>query len=166
MLMAQAGASAAIGLGYSRRNGPWLLFTVIAAIVLCALAGIVRSGSHAAWLVAVSVEAGLAAGGLFRFAYTRYMGGSLLAIITLGVLLHPAVAGAFARARQRKAADDCAALAGIAGDPVCGPAAGRQVDAEFHDATRGGGRAADGNLATILSQGIPPEGAALSRERA
>jgi hypothetical protein len=141
MLVAQAGALAAIGLGYSRRNVPWLSFTVVAAIALCGLAYLVRSGGHATWLVAVSVEAFLVALGLIRFAYARYMGGSLLAIISLGVLLHPAVADAFARVRQRE-------------------------PAEFHDVIQGGGRAADGALATILTQGIPPEGAALSRERA
>jgi len=149
MLVAQAGASAAIGVGYTRRNAPWLLLTIVAAVALCALASVVRSGSHAAWLVTVSAEAGLVAAGLFSFAYARYLGGSLLAIVTLGVLLHPAVAAAFARVRQREPAIEDAVLA----------------DA-FPDPTRGGGRPADGTLATILTQGIPPEGAALSRERA
>jgi hypothetical protein len=141
LLFAQAGASAVIGVAYSRRNAPWLLISVIAAIVLCALAGVVRSGNHGPWLAAVSVETVLVATGVIRFIYARYLGGSLLAIISLGVLVHPAVAGAFARARPLE-------------------------PAELPAAIDGGGRAADSRLATILTQGIPPEGAALSRERA
>ena len=94
--MAQAGASAAIGLGYSRRNAPWLLLTILVAVAVCGLAGLIRSGSHTAWLAAVSLEVCLVAVGLFLFAYDRYLGGTLLAIIALGTLLHPAVARAFA----------------------------------------------------------------------
>lgn len=141
MLLAQASASAAIGLGYGRRNAPWLLLTVVVAIAVCALAVVIRSGGQTAWLVAVGVEAAVVGAGLIGFAYARYLGGSLLAIVSLGVLVHPGVAGAFGRGRQH--------------EPV-----------ELHEARDGGGRAADGRLATILSQGIPPEGAALSRERA
>lgn len=33
--------------------------------------------------------------GLIRFIMSRYLGGTLFAMITLGVLLHPAVARAF-----------------------------------------------------------------------
>jgi hypothetical protein len=141
LLLAQAGASAAIGLSYGRRTAPSVLVTVVVAAAVCALAVVVRSGSHTGWLVAVGVEAVLVPAGLFRFAYARYLGGSLLAIVSLGVLLHPAVAGAFGRVRQRE-------------------------PAELVEAMDGGGRAADSRLATILSQGIPPEGAALPRERA
>ena len=97
MMTAQAGASAAIGLAYSRRNVPWLVLTILVALALCGLAAMVRSGSHAAWLIAISGESALAAIGLFRFAYARYMGGTLLAMVSLGALLHPAVARAFGR---------------------------------------------------------------------
>lgn len=62
-------------------------------------------------------------------------------VLSLGVLVHPAVVGAFARARRRETGELAVAIAG-------------------------GGRAADSRLATILTQGIPPEGAALPRERA
>src|SRR5215472_3318704 len=86
MLLAQAGASAVIGVAYSRRNAPWLVFTVVAAIVVCALAGVVRSGNHGAWLAAVGIEAALVATGVIEFVYARYLGGSLLAILSLGVL--------------------------------------------------------------------------------
>jgi hypothetical protein len=125
LLVAQAGASAAIGLGYSRRNMPWLVVTLIAAVVLCGLAGLVRSGSHPTWLIAISVESGLAAVGLFRFAYAGYMGGTLLALITLGTLLHPAVARAFAAApRRRGHPGELPAVADVAPDGVGDPAIG------------------------------------------
>jgi hypothetical protein len=98
LLVAQAGATAAIGLAYNRRNVPLLLLTILIALALCGLAGLIRSGSHPAWVAAMSLEACLVALGLFRFVYDRYLGGTLLAIITLGTLLHPAVARAFAAA--------------------------------------------------------------------
>ncbi len=96
LLLAQAGACAAIGVGYSRRNLPWLVLTVIVAMAVCGLAVLVRSGGHGTWLTAITVESALVAVGLFRFAYVGYLGGTLLAIITLGTLLHPAVSRAFA----------------------------------------------------------------------
>ena len=102
LLVAQAGASAAIGLSYSRRHMPWLAVTIVVAVALCGLAALIRSGGHAVWLTAVCTESGLVAVGLFRFASARYMGGSLLAIVTLGTLLHPAVAGVFAATSGRK----------------------------------------------------------------
>jgi hypothetical protein len=107
LLLAQGGASAAIGLGYGRRNMPWLLLTIVVAVVVCGLAALVRSGGHGTWLTAITVESGLVAVGLFRFAYVSYLGGTLLAIITLGTLLHPAVSRAFAAASEvERAADD------------------------------------------------------------
>lgn len=96
--MAQAGSSAAIGLAYSRRNVPWLLISLAAAAVVYVLARLVRNGGHTAWLVAITIESALVAVGLFRFAYAGYLGGTLLAIIALGTLLHPSVARAFALA--------------------------------------------------------------------
>jgi hypothetical protein len=96
LLLAQAGACAAIGVCYSRRNLPWLLLTIGVALALCGLAALVRSGGHGAWLTAMTAESALVAVGLFRFAYAGYLGGTLLAIITLGTLLHPAVSRAFA----------------------------------------------------------------------
>ena len=77
------------------------MLTLIVAVALCGLAGLVRSGSHSTWLVAIAAESGLVAVGLFRFAYARYVGGTLLALVTLGTLLHPAVARAFAAAPRR-----------------------------------------------------------------
>ena len=98
LLLAQAGACAAIGACYSRRNLPWLLLTITVALAVCGLAALVRSGGHGTWLTAITVESALVAVGLFRFAYAGYVGGTLLAIITLGTLLHPAVSRAFAAA--------------------------------------------------------------------
>lgn len=94
-MVAEAGASAAIGVGYNRRNLPWLLAAFAVAVALCGLAALVRSGTHTAWLAAITVESALVAVGLFRFAYAGYLGGTLLAIIALGTLLHPQVSRAF-----------------------------------------------------------------------
>jgi len=115
LLFAQAGASAAVSIGYSRRNVHSVLVAVLIAVVICGLAGLVRSGGHVAWLVAVSFESGFVAAGLFRFAYFRYLGGTLLALITLGTLLHPAVARAFAGWR-RDTEHSAVAGAVLAGD--------------------------------------------------
>ncbi len=122
LLLAQAGACAAIGIGYSRRNLPWLVLTLVLAVVVCGLATLVRSGSHGAWLTSITVESALVAVGLFRFASAGYLGGTLLAIITLGALLHPAVSRAFAPAPGPAAhdlglADEAAEL----GSSVAGP---------------------------------------------
>src|ERR1700722_194318 len=117
LVLAQAGASAAIGIAFSRRNMPWLVLMILIAIALLGLAAIVRSGSHATWLAAICVESALTAVGLFRFGSVSYMGGTLLAIVTLGTLLHPAVARAFAGAPGwQVAARDHPALAEASGD--------------------------------------------------
>jgi hypothetical protein len=65
------------------------------AVAAGLLAGLVRSGSHAAWVAAVTCEATLTLVGLVRVATGQYAGGSLLAIATLGLLVHPAVGRAF-----------------------------------------------------------------------
>jgi hypothetical protein len=98
--VAQAGASAAVSLSYGRRNVPSVLLAIAIAAALCGLAAIVRSGSHTAWLIAIAFESGFVTVGLFRYAYARYLGGTLLAIIALGTLLHPAVARAFSGPRE------------------------------------------------------------------
>jgi hypothetical protein len=62
---------------------------------------------------------------LFRFAYADYLGGTLLAIIALGALLHPSVARAFALAPSlRAAARDHSGLAEAPGEVLRGGAAG------------------------------------------
>jgi O-antigen ligase len=125
LVVAEAGACAAIGVGYNRRHLPWLLLTVAVAVALCGLAALVRSGTHTAWLAAITVESGLVAIGLFRFAYAGYLGGTLLAIITLGTLLRPAVSRAFSAGRdtaeltvgQHSLAESAAELQGSAASP-------------------------------------------------
>ncbi|MGO8958303.1 MAG: hypothetical protein ACLQFR_13165 [Streptosporangiaceae bacterium] len=112
LLIAQAGVCAAIGICYGRRNTPLLVLTIVAAIAVCSPAGNVRSGSQSAWLLALSVEATAVAVGLFRFAYPGYLGGTLLAIVSLGTLLHPQVARAIAPAPAwRRAVRDRSGLA-------------------------------------------------------
>jgi hypothetical protein len=99
LLLAQAGASAAVSLSFSRKNVPSVLIVLGVAAVLCGLAGLVRSGSHLAWLAAVMFESGYVVVGLVRFAFAPYLGGTLLAIVALGTMLHPTVAARFASAR-------------------------------------------------------------------
>jgi hypothetical protein len=100
LLLAQAAVTAAIGLAYLRRSMTWLLVILMVTVALCWLAGLVRSGGHAAWLAAVGAEAVLVAAGLAAIMSARYPGGTLLAMATLGVLLHPAVGRAFGPARR------------------------------------------------------------------
>ena len=70
-----------------------ITLTLVAA--LCGIALVVRSGTQSGWLLAVAAESAVVLFGLFRFATSRYLGGTLFAIITVGTLLHPAVARAF-----------------------------------------------------------------------
>ena len=58
-------------------------------------------GYFLGWLVAVGFEVAFVAYGLSRFFAARYLGGTLFAIITLGTLVHPAVARAYAVAPLR-----------------------------------------------------------------
>ena len=74
---------------------PGPLFVLMLAVAAGLLAGLVRSGSHAAWVAAVTCEATLTLVGLVRVATGQYAGGSLLAIATLGLLVHPAAGRAF-----------------------------------------------------------------------
>jgi ribose/xylose/arabinose/galactoside ABC-type transport system permease subunit len=101
LVVAQAGLAAAIGLLYSRRHLPSIVITLTLVAALCGVALVVRSGSQASWLVAVAAESAFVAIGLFRFATSRYLGGTLFAIITVATLLHPAVARAFSGAPRR-----------------------------------------------------------------
>jgi hypothetical protein len=96
LIMAQAGLSAAIGLAYSRRHLPSIIITLMLVAALSGLAVATRSGTHAGWLTAVTCESAFIGFGLVRFITSRYLGGTLLAVIAWGVLLHPAVARVFA----------------------------------------------------------------------
>jgi hypothetical protein len=96
LVIAQTGLAAAIGLPYSRRHLPSIVITLMLVAALWGLALVVRSGTHAAWTLAIGFETAFILFGLFRFFTSRYLGGTLFAIITLVTLLHPAVARAFA----------------------------------------------------------------------
>lgn len=96
LVLAQTALAAAIGLPYSRRHLPSIVITLMLVAALWGLAMVVRSGTHAAWTLATGFEAAFILFGLFRFFTSRYLGGTLFAIITLGALLHPAVVRAFA----------------------------------------------------------------------
>jgi hypothetical protein len=104
LVVAQTALAAAIGLPYSRRHLPSILITLMLVAALWGLALVVRSGTHAAWIFAIGFETAFILFGLFRFFTSRYLGGTLLAILALGTLFHPAVARVFTtqpgRARQ------------------------------------------------------------------
>jgi hypothetical protein len=70
----------------------WLLFVPMLAVAAGLLAGLVRSGPHAAWVAAVTCEATLTLVGLVRVATGQYAGGSLLAVATPGLLMGQALA--------------------------------------------------------------------------
>jgi ribose/xylose/arabinose/galactoside ABC-type transport system permease subunit len=97
MMVAQTLCSAAVGLFYSRRHLTSIIITLSLVVVLAGLVLLIRTGTHTAWLTAVGLESIYLIFGLYRFATSRYLGGTLLAIITLGVLAAPSVARAFGR---------------------------------------------------------------------
>jgi hypothetical protein len=121
MIVAQTVSVAAIGLLYSRRHLPSIIFTLTLVAVLWALALLIRSGAHAAWLTAVGVESVYMLFGLYKFTTSRYLGGTLFAIITLAVLARPSVARAFGSQPGR--ADRGFSEGGLA-DTAGGPAGG------------------------------------------
>jgi hypothetical protein len=125
LVVAQAVLAGAIGLCYSRRNVPWIVLTVMLAIALCGLAAGLRSGTHAAWVLAVGFEVTFVMIGLFRFLTARFLGGTLFAIIALGVLIRPSVASAFGGLPRRRSEDLAAAAALGRPDPVSDPLGGR-----------------------------------------
>jgi hypothetical protein len=105
LIAVQAGLT--VGLSLAFPGGvAWLALALACSAGLAVLAGLLRSGTHAAWLTAVAAEAACLAAGLARLVSARYLGGTLLAIITLGALLHPAVSSAFsARPGRGRPAD-------------------------------------------------------------
>lgn len=130
LLLAQAVAGAAIGLPFSRRQLPSILITLALVAAVLALAALVRSGGHLAWLVAITFESAFVVFGLSRFLTARYVGGTLLGIIALGTLLRPAVARAFAAAPRRagaQAADGYATSQDGLEDAADGPLGGRAI---------------------------------------
>jgi hypothetical protein len=95
LVVAQTIAAAAVGLPFSKRQMSSVLITLAMVAALCVLAFLVRSGTKAAWLMAVGFEVAFVGYGLSRFFAARYLGGTLFAIITVGTLVHPAVARAY-----------------------------------------------------------------------
>jgi len=95
LVVAQAAAAAAVGLAFSRRQLPSVLITLALVVSLFLLALLVRSGTRAAWVTAVSVESLFFVYGVSRFVIARYVGGTLFAVVVVGALLHPAVARAY-----------------------------------------------------------------------
>ena len=100
-MVAQTVCSAAVGLFYSRRHLVSIIITLSLVAVLVGLVLLVRTGTHTAWLTAIGLESIYLIFGLYRFATSRYLGGTLLAIVTLGVLAAPSVARAFSGAAGR-----------------------------------------------------------------
>lgn len=76
------------------------------------------------WQARTRAVTSLVAVGLFRFAHARYVDGTLLALVTLGTLLHPAVARAFAASPRRGGHAAEPAVAEGAADGVGDPAIG------------------------------------------
>ena len=109
LVVAQGGLEAAIGLVYSRRHLPSIAITLMLVAALWGVVLVARAGTQSAWVLTVGAETAFLLFGLFRFATSRYLGGTLFAIITLGTLLHPAVERAFNgppwRARRRGRAE-------------------------------------------------------------
>lgn len=95
LIVAQAALATAVGLAYSRRHLPSIIITLMLVAALLGVAALTRSGTHAAWMFAIGFESAFIMFGLFRFFTSRYLGGTLFALVELGVLLHPAVARAF-----------------------------------------------------------------------
>ena len=101
LLVTQAALAAAIGLFFTRRHLPSVLITLLVVSVLCGLALVARSGTHAVWVAMLAAEGAYILIGLLRFATTSFAGGTLLAIVTAGVLIHPPVAGVFGSGPRR-----------------------------------------------------------------
>jgi hypothetical protein len=95
LVVAQAAAAAAVGLAFSRRHLPSVLITLALVVSLILLALLVRSGTRAAWVTALSLESAFFLYGVSRFVFARYVGGTLFALVVTGTLLHPAVARAY-----------------------------------------------------------------------
>ena len=119
LITAQAVASAAIGLSFSRRHIASIIITLMVVVALLGLAAMSRSATQVAWMVAIGFETAFVMWGLIRFITSRYIGGTLFGMITLGVLLHPSVARAFS---GEPAQGEAPVEAGA--DALGGPAAG------------------------------------------
>jgi hypothetical protein len=95
LLIAQAGAAAAVSLLFGRRNTTVVVSTVLLVVALCLLAALAYTGAHSARTVVLGFEIVLIVFGLYRFFFHRYLGGTVFAIVTAAVLLHPSVVRAY-----------------------------------------------------------------------
>lgn len=95
LVVAQAGVAAAVGLPFSRRNASTIAMTLTLFAAVCLLAAVARAGTPTARNVLLFFEFFIAAIGLYRFFSARYLGGTLFAIVIMGLLLHPDVARAY-----------------------------------------------------------------------
>ena len=121
LLLAQAGAAAAVSLLFSRRNTTVVVTTVMLVVALCLLAALAYTGTHSARTVVLGFELALIVFGLYRFSFHRYMGGTVFAIVTTAVLLHPAVIRAYGAGPWRLGeASDPARADGHNGRPLPG----------------------------------------------
>jgi len=118
LVVAQAIMTAAVGLPFSRRQVPTIMLTLTVVAALCMLAVIARTGTHLAWLVLLAAEGGYVVIGIYRFFFADYLGGTIFAMISCGLLLHPAVA----RAYPYRAAGEP-----VLGEPGLEEAAGRAL---------------------------------------
>ncbi len=95
LLLGQAGAAAAVSLLFSRRGTAVILTTIMLVAALCVLAALAHTGTSSARTVVLGCEIALIIFGLYRFAFERYVGGTVFAIVIAAALLHPSVIRAF-----------------------------------------------------------------------
>ncbi len=95
LMVAQAGAAAAVSLLFSRRTTSLVVTTLMLVAALCVLAALARTGTQAARTVVLGFEMVLIVFGLYRFLLERYVGGTVFAIVIAGALCHPAVVRAY-----------------------------------------------------------------------
>src|SRR5262249_56802352 len=81
LVVAQAAAAAAVGLLFGRRHLPSILITLGLVASLCLLALLVRSGTRAAWLMAVSFEAAFFIYGVSPVLVAPYVGRAPFAVV-------------------------------------------------------------------------------------
>lgn len=125
LVVMQAFVAALVGLPFSRRHLPSILITFSLVAAFCALAVLARTGTRGAWLLVTTVEGMFFLYGLSRFLVARYAGGTLLSVVIVGTLLHPAVARAYSASTgtDRQEGGDVP-LGDATGDTVSGKAMG------------------------------------------
>jgi hypothetical protein len=95
LVAAQAVAAAVVGLMFGRRHLPSIFITLSVVVAVCLLALLARTGTRTAWLVMFGFETVYFLFGLSRFVSTRYVGGTLFALVVGCTLSHPSVGRAY-----------------------------------------------------------------------